>query len=533
MQHYFPRRNGWKTVLGASACAAALVASPAVRAAQADAALIEHGKYLATAGDCEACHSAPGGKPFAGGLYMNTPFGPISTPNITPDEKTGIGKITDEQFYKVFHEGIGEKGEHLYPVMPFPWYTKVTRDDVLAIKAYLFSLQPVDAPRKPLKLVFPFNIRAGLIGWDALFLRDGTFKPDPAKSAEINRGAYLVQGLEHCGECHNGNNMLGDTNMAANLRGGPIDKWYAPNITSDKSQGIGRYSNDQLYTYLKTGHAEGMGVVVGPMAQTMHESLGKLTDSDLHDIVYYLKQTPAKEGFKKREPVAGSQQVAVNAQSYLNYCASCHLQNGQGLAGAVPNLAGNGVVYAQGPQTVIRVILGGINAQGPYSPMPAIGARMTDQEIADATNYVRQAWGNGAPATVGPGEIAPLRPSTQSMLAMNLPGGCPKLAEADTAKVAAEPDVQKILADTDDQNILNSAEQLVEKMRAGAPKAKQADIINSLTIAYCPIVAARASLPTQGQKSEMLDEFSERVYTEIASKGQDSTSPKAGTGEAQ
>ncbi len=201
-------RSSRRLVLAAS-CAAFGVG--AAQAAVPDPGLIEHGKYLTNVGDCQACHTAPNGTPFAGGLYMNTPFGPISTPNITPDNDTGIGKITDDQFVRVFHQGIGMKGERLYPVMPFPWYTKVTRDDTLAIKAYLFSLQPVHAPRKPLKLVFPFNIRAALIGWDAVFLKTGVFKPDPTKSPEVNRGAYLVQGLEHCGECHNGNNMLGDT----------------------------------------------------------------------------------------------------------------------------------------------------------------------------------------------------------------------------------------------------------------------------------------------------------------------------------
>ena len=495
--------------------------STAAYATNADPALIEHGKYLTTAGDCQACHTAPDGKPFAGGLYMNTPFGPISTPNITPDADTGIGKITDDQFVRVFHQGIGMQGERLYPVMPFPWYTKVTRDDALAIKAYLFSLEPEHAPRKPLKLSFPFNIRAGLIGWDAVFLKTGEFKPNPDVSPQINRGAYLVQGLAHCGECHNANKLVGDAGMAAALRGGPIDKWYAPNITSDKSQGIGKYSEQQIFTYLKTGHEKDMGVVVGPMAQTMHESLGKLTDDDLHDMVAYLKSTPAKEGFTKRQPVAGTVQVAANAQSYLNYCASCHLENGQGLAGQVPKLAGNGVVAAQGPETVIRVILGGINAQGSYSAMPAIGVSMSDQEVADATNYVRQAWGNGAPATAAPGQVANLRKETTTLLAMNLAGGCPKIAQGDTARVIAGADAQKILAATKQDNVLPNAESLIKLVRAGAPKATQADIINSLTIGYCPVVMADASLPDAIQKSQALDGFAERVYTDIVSKGQD------------
>ena len=511
----------FKFMLATGACLAVSAPLGQARAADANAALVEHGKYLTNAGDCQACHTADGGKPFAGGRYMNTPFGPISTPNITPDNETGIGKITDDQFVRVFHQGIGMQGERLYPVMPFPWYTKVTRDDALAIKAYLFSLPPENAPRKPLKLVFPFNIRAGLIGWDAVFLKAGEFKPNPNQSAQINRGAYLVQGLAHCGECHNGNNMLGDTDMAASLRGGPIDKWYAPNITSDKSQGIGRFSDQQIFTYLKTGTEKDMGVVVGPMAQTMHESLGKLTDDDLHDIVYYLKSTPPKEGFKQRAPLAGSEQVAANGQSYLTYCASCHQQNGQGLEGAVPKLAGNGTVYAQGPETVIRVILGGINAQGSYSAMPAIGVSMSDQEVADATNYIRSAWGNAAPAQAGPGQVASLRKETTTLLAMNLPGGCPKLAESDTARVVAEPETAAILAKTTQENSLANAEALIKRVKAGAPKASQADVINSLTIGYCPVVMADKSLETPVQKSQALDGFAERVYTDLVSKGQD------------
>jgi mono/diheme cytochrome c family protein len=509
---------------GVAALSAAAFA-PGACAAQgdkaADPALIAHGKYLTTAGDCAACHTAPNGPQFAGGLYMNTPFGQIATPNITPDNDTGIGKITDDQFYRVFHQGIGMDGERLYPVMPYPWYTKVTRDDVMAIKAYLFSLAPVHAPHKPNKLEFPFNIRTALVGWDLLFLKDGTFKPDPSVSPQINRGAYLVQGLGHCGECHNGNNMLGDTQMAESLRGGPIDKWYAPNITSDKAEGIGKYSNGQLFQYLKTGSAPGMGVVVGPMAQTMHESLAKLTDDDLHDIVLYLKSTPPKAGYKPVQAPTNPVVVSVNSQAYLNYCASCHGQDGKGLGSAVPSLAGNGTVNAGGPEDVIRVILGGIDAQTTYSAMPAIGARMTDQEVADATNYIRTAWGNSAPANVGPGLVGQLRALTTTVLAFNAPGGCPKVADKQTAGVIASPEVQRLLKSTNEENVLQNATTLIGKVRAAAPKASQADIINSLTLGYCPVVAANPAFTTQAQKSEALDEFAERVYTQIASNGRD------------
>ena len=205
----------------------------------ADDALIKKGEYLMRAGDCIACHTAPGGTPFAGGLYMPTPFGSISTPNITPDKDTGIGTWSDDQFYHAVHDGIGHKGEYLYPVFPFPWYTKVTRDDVMAIKAYLFSLKPEHAPRKPLQLAFPFSIRTALLTWRTAFFKAETFKPDPSASAQVNRGAYLVEGLGHCGECHNHNNVLGASDWSGKLEGGEIDGWYAPNITSNGKEGVG------------------------------------------------------------------------------------------------------------------------------------------------------------------------------------------------------------------------------------------------------------------------------------------------------
>ena len=177
------------------------LAGPAFAADDQD--LIKRGEYLTTAGDCVACHTAPKGEKFAGGLYMQTPVGALSTPNLTPDPETGIGKWTDDQFYRALHEGIDDEGHYLYPAFPFPWFTKVTKDDAMAIKAYLFSLKPVHAPRKEIKIGFPFNIRTGLITWRTLFFKAGTFKPDPKASEELNRGAYLVEGLGHCGECHN------------------------------------------------------------------------------------------------------------------------------------------------------------------------------------------------------------------------------------------------------------------------------------------------------------------------------------------
>lgn len=198
----------------------ALAGSAQAATDQPNSDLVARGKYLSDAGDCVACHSKPGGEPFAGGRELPTPFGTLSTPNITPDKETGIGNWNDDQFYRVFHQGIGKNGEYIYPAMPYPWYTKATRDDVLAIKAYLFTLKPIHSPRLPNKMSFPFNIRTGLLAWNEAFFHEGTFKPDPGKSADVNRGAYLVQGLGHCGACHNGRGP-GKRNHRGTIARGP------------------------------------------------------------------------------------------------------------------------------------------------------------------------------------------------------------------------------------------------------------------------------------------------------------------------
>ena len=508
--------SGLTGVIGALAVALPTLAATG----SSNSDLIARGKYLATIGDCGSCHTANGGVRYAGGRYMPTPFGPISTPNITPDKETGIGKFTDEQFYKVLHLGISPKDGHLYPVMPYPWFTKVTRSDVLAIKAYLFSLKPVHSPRPPNKLAFPFNVRAGLRVYDGLFLRAGTFKPDPSKSAEINRGAYIVQGLGHCGECHNGRNLLGDTGVAESLRGGPIQDWYAPNITSDKRDGIGKYSDQQLFDFLKKGVASGMGVVAGPMSAVVHDSLSKLKDSDLHAIIAYLRSTPAKSSYTGAVRTAYSGPQPAGRSVYLNHCASCHQPDGKGIKVSVPSLAGNGAVMANGPEDVIRVVLGGIEAQGTYAPMPAVAAGMTDQQVANVTNYIRQAWGNKAPPNAGPELGATLRPKSFTAMKIGPGNHCPTVVQPQIAPVLSNSKngIIDALQAMTYENMLETAHKVVAKVKAAAPDAKQADIVNSLTIAYCPIVRDDPKVP-KDLKTPRLDMFSLRVYSDLTSGG--------------
>jgi mono/diheme cytochrome c family protein len=263
-----------------------------------------------------------------------------------------------------------------------------------------------------------------------------------------------------------------------------------------------------------------MGVVAGPMGETVHESLGKFTDTDLHDIVLYLKSTPPKPSYTAQHDSSYAGVNSAGAQVYLNNCASCHQLNGEGLAGAVPALKGNGAVTAKGPQDVIRVVLGGLSAQGTYAPMPGVGVGMTDQQVADVTNYVRQSWGNAAPATAGAGMVGTLRAETHTLWNATIPSGCPALAQPEVAKAVADPStgIAALLQQTNLVNMVPNVDAILGKIEAAAPGVKQNDLVNALTIAYCPVVLRDPKLPFI-EKRVQLDQFGERVYTQIVSHG--------------
>lgn len=273
---------------------------------------IARGKYLATAGDCVACHTAPGGKPFAGGLGLNTPFGTIYATNITPDKETGIGGWTDQQFMNAVRNGKGANGENLYPAMPYNVYAQVSDQDLKDIKAYLDSVPAVHYTGPKTDLPFPYNIRLMMMGWNLLFLNTAAFKADPAQSAQWNRGAYLVEGLGHCTSCHTPKNMLGADKMGVHLQGGELEGWLAPEITGNTRQGIGGWSDDELVHYLKTG-ANDKTVAAGPMAEAVHNSLQHLNDQDLTAIATYLKSLPGSED--KSVALSGMDDVMARGQS--------------------------------------------------------------------------------------------------------------------------------------------------------------------------------------------------------------------------
>ena len=394
-------------------------ASASAMAATSDAATVERGRYLATAGDCIACHSVPGGKPMAGGLALATPLGPIIATNITPSNTHGIGSYTLAQFSDAVRHGVRADGAHLYPAMPYTAYAKLTDADLAALYAYFMQgVAPVDAaPATTTKLPFPFNIRLSMAGWNLLFLDKKPFEPDPAKSAEWNRGAYLAQGLAHCGTCHTPRNLLMAEQLSKELGGADLGTWHAPNITSDVNSGIGSWSRQDLVDYLRTGRAAQRGQAAGPMAEAIDHSLQHLNDTDLNAIAAYLQSMPALRDAADTKPVtqwgaAGEELNAIRGvplpkdlnrmsgpQLYDAHCASCHQAKGEGsFDGSLPPLYHNSATGRSQTNNLVMAMLDGVERQdgGSNHLMPAFRQVLSDEQIVTLGNYVQGKYGNPA-----------------------------------------------------------------------------------------------------------------------------------------
>jgi mono/diheme cytochrome c family protein len=408
-----------RTIAMCGAVLAAMAAAGAVsllsaRAEDTSFARIEQGKRLVDAGDCVACHTTEKGAAFAGGRAVETPFGVIYSPNITPDRETGIGAWTDEDFYRAMHEGLRPDGARLYPAFPYPYFTKLTRDDVMAIRAYLNTLPAVKSERRPNDLTWPLNHRIFMRGWNTIFFDPGTFKPDPHKSAEWNRGAYLVQGAGHCGACHTPKNALGADDKSQALQGGVIQDWFAPKIAGNMRDGTGAWSADDLVEYLKTGRNKYSGAT-GLMAEVVTNSTSKLPDSDLRAIATYIKDVDGGPVPPDKTPPKDDPKMAAGAAIFADSCAACHQADGKGVPRMFPPLSHNANVQQHDASTVIRVILQGAqtvptDARPTNSTMPAYGWKLTDGQIAAVATYVRNSWGNAAPP-VGPDQVKKLRDS--------------------------------------------------------------------------------------------------------------------------
>ena len=371
--------------------------------------LVERGRYLATAADCVACHTAINGQPYAGGRPIETPFGVIYSRNLTPDVKTGIGDWSDADFYRALHKGLSRNGSHLYPAFPFTYFTQISQDDAVAMKAYLDTLEPVQSATPPNEFPWPLNQRWVMGWWKLLFFQEGpdtvvspmNLPTDKVDATTPSRGAYLVEALAHCGACHTPKNLLGADQRSASFQGGTIEHWLAPNLTGDSRTGLGKWSSDEIVEYLQTGR-NARALASGPMAEVVEVSTSKLHKGDLQAIADYLKALPAAgrdvKAMKSDPDVQKTGEVI-----FEDACTACHQSSGEALPRAFAPLKGNAVVQSENPISVIRVILKGSRAATtdarptPFA-MPAFDWKLNDAEVAAVASYIRTAWGNEAPA---------------------------------------------------------------------------------------------------------------------------------------
>lgn len=375
-------------------------ASPASWAATP--ANIARGAYLARAGNCAACHTARGGAAYAGGRALETPFGRFYGPNLTRDAATGIGAWSADDFWNALHNGVARGGRLLYPSFPYPNYTKVTRADADALYAYLRSLPPRRQPNRPHELRFPYDQQALLAGWRLLYFRPGVYEARPARGAAWNRGAYLVEGLGHCGACHSARNRLGATKPG--LEGGlmPALGWYAPSLVAGGEAGMQGWDEEHIAALLGTGIAP-RGSAAGPMAEVVARSLQYLTRDDLGAMAAYLRSLPASAAATPAPAPAPAEPVlAAGRRLYAAHCAACHGEQGEGRPGAYPPLAGNRAVTLTPAVNAVRMVLDGGFPPGthgnprPYG-MPPFGHELDDAEVAAVLTWIRSSWGNAAP----------------------------------------------------------------------------------------------------------------------------------------
>ncbi|QAU46515.1 c-type cytochrome [Bradyrhizobium guangzhouense] len=386
------------------------VAKAAV-AAEPSPELIATGKTLVEAGDCAGCHTADPAKPFAGGKRIDTPFGAIYAPNLTPDRDTGIGAWTDADFTRALRYGTAPDGSLYYPAFPYPYFTRMTKDDTLAIRAYLGTLAPVIGRNKPPELHWPLNYRFLMRGWNLLFFTPGLFEPDQSKSAAWNRGSYLVNGPGHCGACHTPKNAFGADKNAQALTGSELDGWYAPRLDGAARSGLQSWSAEDITEYLQSGR-NARSHAGGPMAEVIVGSTSKMTDADVRAMATYLKSLPPARRETIVTPPEEAEMKAGQAV-YAKFCIACHEADGSGAPRIYPPLPGNALLQSINPSSTLRVILDGAHTvTTPRAPntgeMPGYAKQLSDEEIAAVTNYIRNSWGNAGPL-VTPAQVAKAR----------------------------------------------------------------------------------------------------------------------------
>ncbi|SON58479.1 Alcohol dehydrogenase cytochrome c subunit precursor (plasmid) [Hartmannibacter diazotrophicus] len=390
--------------------------------------LVTRGEAVAREADCVACHSTPDSKPFVGGLEMGTPLGSIFATNITPDKETGIGNYSLADFDRAVRHGVTPDGRRLYPAMPYPSYVKMTDDDIEALYAFFMnSVQPVNQKNRSTSIEWPLNMRWPLALWNAVFVDAGVYSPKPQQDERWNRGAYLVQAAGHCGACHTPRGIamnekaLDDTSPVF-LSGALLDGWYAPSLRQDHNTGLGRWSEEDIYSFLRNGRNQ-HAIVFGSMTEAYNNSLQFMTDEDLRAISHYLKSLPGdalRDGehwaYVATSEPASSGSSPEGAQTYDARCAFCHGADGRGQNQWISPLAGAASSLIEQTDSQINVVLNGsgrvvTNGIPDAYRMPPLREQLTDQQIADVLTYVRSAWGNhGGP--VKPDDVKTLREHT-------------------------------------------------------------------------------------------------------------------------
>jgi mono/diheme cytochrome c family protein len=385
---------------------------------------VKRGEYLARAADCLVCHTAPGGAAYAGGLAFPLPFGTLFSTNITPDKDTGIGSYSDQDFLDALRRGKRRDGARLYPAMPYTSYTYMTDADGLAIKAYLFSLPAVHATVPDNTLKFPFNQRWSMVFWSTLFNADARFAPNTDRSAEWNRGAYIAEALAHCGECHTPRNLAFALDNGKKFAGAVTAGWHAFDITSDQGSGIGGWSDDQVFAYLATGHAQGRGTAAaGPMGEAVDQSFSGMAPSDIHALVSYVRSVPPIASPDLPATLAppapaspkqgGGTQDALGKKVFQESCVSCHNWTGVSAITPFATLAGARAVNDRTATNVAQIVISGTVRHAPPGvvSMPAFGSTHSDTEIAAVSNYVTARFGSAA-SSITEKDVAGLRAQT-------------------------------------------------------------------------------------------------------------------------
>src|SRR5262249_34063166 len=372
----------------------------AARAAEPPPDTVARGKALVEAGDCYSCHTSDPAKPFAGGVKIETPFGAIYSPNLTPDRHTGIGAWSEQDFYRALRFGTAPDGSPYYPAFPYPYFAKLTRDDILAIRAYLGTLTPYANEELPPELRFPLNFRLVMRVWDYLFFRPGIIDPDQRKGGEWNRGRYLVEALGHCGACHTPKNVFGADRRNRAFSGGLVDGWFAPRLDAAERSGLASWKVEDITEYLQSGRNQ-KSHPGGPMVQGVVNSPWKMSDAAVHAIATYLKSLPP--GPSEPQVTPPTEAVMASGKAiYDHYCIACHEADGSSSPGVYPPLDGNALLQSADPSSTLRVILDGAQTMTtPRAPntgqMPAYARQFSDQQIADVTNFIRNTFGNSAP----------------------------------------------------------------------------------------------------------------------------------------